>query len=143
MLYLSDSKVKARCISCSPSSNGKEVRRRVWRVVGVGIGLLRHDGEVEGVVVKDDAVLEFCIRGRVLGCRVPEPHRPPRQLPQPPRRGAAAPSRPQLCVVHGGAPRCRRLEDQPWRVIVAIPGARSSMQPLVLLAVRHFNSRSS
>ena len=28
-----------------------EVRRRVWRVVGVGVGLLRHDGEVEGVVV--------------------------------------------------------------------------------------------
>ncbi len=42
----------------SPPGNGKEVRRRVWRVVGVGVGLLRHDGEVEGVVVKDDAVLE-------------------------------------------------------------------------------------
>ena len=27
--------------------------------------------------------------------------------------------------------------------VVSIPGARSSMQPLVLLAVRHFNSRSS
>ena len=27
-----------------------------WRVVGVGVGLLHHDGEVEGVVVKDDAV---------------------------------------------------------------------------------------
>jgi hypothetical protein len=25
----------------------------VWRVVGVGVGLLRHNGEVEGVVVKD------------------------------------------------------------------------------------------
>ena len=23
-----------------------------------------HDGKVEGVVVKDDAVLEFCVRGR-------------------------------------------------------------------------------
>jgi hypothetical protein len=34
------------------------------------------------------------------------------------------------------APRCRRLEDQPWRVVVPIPGARSSMQPLGLLAVR-------
>ena len=44
---------------------------------------------------------------------------------------------------HGGAPRCRRLADQPWRVVVSIPGARSSMQPLVLLAVRHLNSRSS
>jgi hypothetical protein len=37
------------------------------------------------------------------------------------------------------APRCRRLEDQAWRVVVAIPGARSSMQPLVLLTVRRFN----
>ena len=36
----------------------------MWRVVGVGVGLLRHDGEVEGVVVKDDAVLELCVRGR-------------------------------------------------------------------------------
>ena len=36
----------------------------MWRVVGVGMGLLRHDGEVEGVVVKDDAVLELCVRGR-------------------------------------------------------------------------------
>ena len=60
-----------------------------------------------------------------------------------PRRGAAAPPRPQLSVAHGGAPRCRRLEDQPWRVVVSMPGARSSMQALVLLAVRHFNSRSS
>ena len=50
---------------------------------------------------------------------------------------------PQLRVVHGGAPRCRHLEDQPWSVVVSIPGARSSMRPLVLLAVRHFNSRSS
>ncbi len=64
-LAVLDSEVKARCISCrSPSGNGKEVRRCVWRVVGVGVGLLRHDGEVEGVVVKDDAVLELCVRGR-------------------------------------------------------------------------------
>ena len=43
------------------------------------------------------------------------------------------------------APRFRRPEDQPWRVLVSvsIPGARSSIQALVLLAVRHFNSRSS
>ena len=34
-------------------------------------------------------------------------------------------------------------EDQPWRVVASIPGARSSMRPLVLLAVRHLNSRSS
>ena len=26
--------------------------------------LPRHDGEVEGVVVKNDAVLELCVRGR-------------------------------------------------------------------------------
>ena len=34
------------------------------RVVGVGMGLLRHDGEVEGVVVEDNAVLVLGIRGR-------------------------------------------------------------------------------
>ena len=34
------------------------------RVVAIGKGLLRHDGEVEGVVMKDDAVLELCVRGR-------------------------------------------------------------------------------
>ena len=50
----------------SPSGNGKEVRRRVWHVVGVGVGLLRHDGEVEGVVVKDDAVLE--LRNEIETC---------------------------------------------------------------------------
>ncbi len=31
----------------------EEARRRVWRVVGVRLGLPRHDMEVEGVVVKD------------------------------------------------------------------------------------------
>ena len=41
----------------SPSGDSKEARRRVWRVFGIGVGLLRFDGEVEGVVVKDDAVL--------------------------------------------------------------------------------------
>ena len=47
----------------SHSGDGKEARRRVWRVVGTGVGLLRHDGEVEGVVSKDDAVLELCVCG--------------------------------------------------------------------------------
>ena len=28
----------------------------MWRVVGVRMGMPRHDMEVEGVVVKDDAV---------------------------------------------------------------------------------------
>ena len=37
-------------------------RRRVWRVVGVRVGLPRHDMEVEGVLVKDDAVLELRVR---------------------------------------------------------------------------------
>ena len=31
----------------------------MWRVVGVRVGLPRLDMEVEGVVVKDDAVLEL------------------------------------------------------------------------------------
>ena len=34
----------------------------MWRVVGVRVGLPRHDMEVEGVVVKDDAVLELRVR---------------------------------------------------------------------------------
>ena len=46
----------------SLSGDGKEARRRVWRVVGIRVGLLRHDGEVEGVVVKDDAVRELRVR---------------------------------------------------------------------------------
>jgi hypothetical protein len=37
-----------------PLSGGSEARRRrVLRVVGVGMGLLRHDGEVEDVAVED------------------------------------------------------------------------------------------
>ncbi len=57
-LAVLDSEVKARCISCrSPSGNGKEVRRRLWRVVGVGVGLLRHDGEVEDVVSATTSIM--------------------------------------------------------------------------------------
>ena len=55
----------SKMITCLPKSfRRRQARRRVWRVVGIGVGLLRHDGEVEGVVVKDDAVLELCVRGR-------------------------------------------------------------------------------
>ena len=38
----------------------------MWRVVGIRVGLLRHDREVQVVVAKDDAVLELCICGRAL-----------------------------------------------------------------------------
>ena len=34
----------------------------------------------------------------------------------------------------------RRRDGQPWRVVVSIQGSRSSMRPLVPLAVRHLNS---
>ena len=40
-----------------PLSGDYEARRRVRRMVGVGMGLPRHDGEVEGVVAKKDAFL--------------------------------------------------------------------------------------
>ena len=46
----------------SPSGDGKEARRRAWRVVVIGVSLLRHNVEIESVVVKDDAVLELCVR---------------------------------------------------------------------------------
>ena len=39
-------------------------RQRGAPVVGVGMGLPRHDGEVKSVVVEDDAILELCFRGR-------------------------------------------------------------------------------
>jgi hypothetical protein len=45
----------------SPSGNYDGACHRVWRVVGVRVGLPHHDGEVEGVV-EDDAVLELCVR---------------------------------------------------------------------------------
>jgi hypothetical protein len=60
----------------SLSSDGKEARRRVWRVVGIGVVLLRHDGEVEGVVVKDDAVLELCVRGSPPATKMTTCHHP-------------------------------------------------------------------
>ena len=45
-LAVIDSEVKACCSFCrSPSDDGKGARRRVWRVVGIGVGLLRYDGE--------------------------------------------------------------------------------------------------
>ena len=40
-------------------SDGNAARCRVWRIVGVGMGLLRHDGKVENVVVEDDAVMGY------------------------------------------------------------------------------------
>ena len=38
-----------RRICSAPSGNGEEARRRVWRVVGVRVGLPRHDTEVSTV----------------------------------------------------------------------------------------------
>ena len=42
-------------------------------MVGVGMGLLHHDREVEGVVVEDDAVLVLSIRGRARYAQVHVP----------------------------------------------------------------------
>ena len=46
----------------------------MWRVVGVGVGLPRHDWEVEGVVLEDDEVLVvgICGRARYAQAHVPE-----------------------------------------------------------------------
>ena len=57
-----DATTKA-CLACS-LGGGNAARRRVWRVVGVGVGLPRHDGEVEGVVSEDNAFLVVGARGR-------------------------------------------------------------------------------
>ncbi len=38
----------------------------MWRVVGVRVGLPRHHMEVEGVVVKDDAVLELRVAAHAI-----------------------------------------------------------------------------
>ncbi len=48
-----------------------------WLRVGLAVlvGLLRHDEEVEGVVVKDDAVLELCVRGRACYAQAHIPKR--------------------------------------------------------------------
>ena len=43
---------------------GSAARRRMRRVVGVRMGLPCHDGEVDGVVLEDDAVLVVGVRGR-------------------------------------------------------------------------------
>ena len=47
---------RVRHTKAGPLGAGNAVRRRVRRVVGVGTGLPRHEWEVEGVVVHDDAV---------------------------------------------------------------------------------------
>ena len=54
-----------------PLGAGNAARRRVRRIVMVGIGLLRHDGDVAGVVMRfqnDEATIVFheCFRA---GCR--------------------------------------------------------------------------
>jgi len=48
---------RLRHAKAGPLGAGNAVRRRVRRIVGFGIGLLRHDGEVENVVMEGDAVL--------------------------------------------------------------------------------------
>ena len=57
---------RQRHAKAGPLGAGNAARHRVRRVVGVRMGLLHHDGEVEGVVVEDDAVLVLGIRGCAL-----------------------------------------------------------------------------
>jgi len=46
-----------------PLSGDIEARRHMRRKVGVGMGLSRHDGEIEGVVAKKYVVLILGVRG--------------------------------------------------------------------------------
>ena len=77
--------LRAPCIETT-TRQGWPSRRRQRREVGVRMGLPCHDGEVEGVVVEDDAVLVLGIRGcaRYAQAHVPKRrsyHRVPR-VPQ-------------------------------------------------------------
>ena len=59
--------LRAPCIETTTRQGGhlgagNAARRRERRVVGVRMGLPCHDGEVEGVVVEDDAVPVLGIR---------------------------------------------------------------------------------
>ena len=83
-----------------------EGHRQVPHVAAAGAKVhLEHNGDF---VVLGYAP-EHSMRGH--GRRVPEPHHPSRQHPQPPRRGASAPPRHQLRATRGGAPPCRCLKD--------------------------------
>ncbi len=74
---------RLRRAKAGPLGAGNAARRRVRRIVGMGLPC--HDGEVEGVVVEDDAVLVLGIRGRACYAQAHVPtrrshHRVPRLL---------------------------------------------------------------
>ena len=63
-----------QCLACS-LDGGNAARRHVWRVVGVGVGLPRHDREFEGVVLENDAVLVVGVHGRARYAQAHVPER--------------------------------------------------------------------
>jgi len=71
--------------------------RRVRHIVGVGMGLPRHDGEVEGVVMEDDAVLVLSVCGQRPSVGVAKvtawAHRSAQSAPEKTRRGVGASGR--------------------------------------------------
>ena len=67
-----------RRICKAPSGNSEEARCRLWNIVGVRVGLPRHDTEVESVVVKDDAVLVLPWPRTLCSSACPKMTMPPR-----------------------------------------------------------------
>jgi len=92
--------------------------RRVRHIVGVGMGLPRHDGEVEGVVMEDDAVLVLSVCGQRPSVGVAKvtawAHRSAQSAPEKTRRGVRCEraSRRRKLFAHIGLKAINYLADE-------------------------------